>query len=263
MAFRSLAFHLVYHKGPLSGIPTGCEIETHSSPKRDYKRYIEDLGRTLKVGIEPPYSLLKLHDYLKGCLWSMPYDLLERWPNKSPWHQFLLRRELDLLQPWAQRLPGLLVFFIRQDATSQEKLEFIIDQLSGKFQILLKDVMTDDQTARVIRLVRGGNWVQGPNLDLVRPTIAVITYDHNPVPVDESDNQKKISYPLVRNGNVFIKQHIREMLNNKFSADGEIFGIHGSDNEFEAQHMLRAIYGQKVDEINHLLLLDLKKAIDP
>jgi hypothetical protein len=257
LAFRALAFHLVYHKGPLSGIPTGCEMQTEPSPKRNYKRHIEDLGKSLNAEIEPPYSLLKLHDYLKQCQWNMPYDLLERYPRKSPWHEYLLQRELNLLRPWAERLPGLLVFFIRQDAISPEKLEFIIDQLSGKFQILLKNVLTDDQIARVIRLVRGGNWVQGPKLDLVRPVIAVITYDHNPAPVDESDDQKKTSYPLVRNGNVFIKQHIREMLNNKFSTDGEIFGIHGSDNEFEAQHMLRAIYGQEVDKINHLLLLDL------
>jgi hypothetical protein len=189
----------------------------------------------------------------------MPYDLLERYPRRDPWHEYLLCRELDLLRPWAHRLPGLLVFFIRQDATSPEKLDFITSRLSDKFQILMKVPLSADQINRVIRLVRGGNWVQGPNLELVRPIIAMITYDHNPVPVDESDQTKKTTYPLVRNGNVFIKQQIREMLNNKFSTDGEIFGIHGSDNEFEAQHMLRAIYNQDVDEINNMLLAGLKK----
>jgi len=258
-AFRSLAFHLAYHKGILSGIPTGCEIQTEPHPKRNYKQRIEELGKSLNIEIEPPYSLLKLHDYLKQCQWNMPYDLLERYPRRDPWHEYLLRRELDLLRPWAQRLPGLLVFFIRQDATSPEKLDFITSRLSDKFQIVLKVTLSEDQINRVIRLVRGGNWVQGQNLELVRPVIAMITYDHNPVPVDESDHLKKTTYPLVRNGNVFIKQQIREMLNNKFSADGEIFGIHGSDNEFEAQHMLRAIYDKHIDEANNKLAAGLKK----
>lgn len=258
-AFRSLAFHLAYHKGVLSGIPTGCEIQTEPHPKRDYKQRIEELGKSLNIEIEPPYSLLKLHDYLKQHQWNMPYDLLERYPRRDPWHEYLLRRELDLLRPWAQRLPGLLVFFIRQDATSPEKLDFITSRLSDKFQIVLKVTLSEDQINRVIRLVRGGNWVQGPDLELVRPVIAMITYDHNPVPVDESDQMKKITYPLVRNGNVFVKQQIREMLNSKFSTDGEIFGIHGSDNEFEAQHMLRAIYDRHIDEANNKLAAGLKK----
>jgi hypothetical protein len=259
LVFRSLAFHVVYHKGLLSGIPTGCEIQTESCPKRNYKQRLEELGKSLNVEIEPPYSLLKLHDYLKQCKWNMPYDLLERYPRKGPWHEYLLHRELNLLRPWAQRLPGLLVFFIRQDATSPEKLDFITSQLSGKFHILRTEILSDEQIERVVRFVRGGNWIQGPNLELVRPVIAMITYDHNPVPVDESDHLKKTSYPLVRNGNVFIKQHIREMLNSKFFTDGEIFGIHGSDNEFEAQHMLRAIYDQRVDEVNNMLVAGLKK----
>jgi hypothetical protein len=257
-AFSSLAFHLVYHKGPQSGIPTGCEIETNHFPKRDYERYITDLGGALNVPIEPPYSLLKLHDHLKQCLWSMPYDLLERWPNKSPWHQYLLRREIDILRPWAEKLPGLLVFFIREDATSPEKLDFIISRLSGKFHILLRETLSGGQAERVIHLVRGGNWFQYRELKLVRPVIAVIAYDHNPAPLDESDGLKKADYPLVRNRNVFIKQHIRQMLNNNPATDGEIFGIHGSDNEFEAQHMLRAVYGGQVDEVNNLLLADIK-----
>ncbi|MBE3143126.1 MAG: hypothetical protein IMZ61_04280, partial [Planctomycetes bacterium] len=110
LAFRSLAFHLVYHKGILSGIPTGREIQTEPYPKRNYKQRIEELGKSLNVEIELPYSLLKLHDYLKQCQWNMPYDLLERYPRKSPWHEYLLHHELNLLRPWAQRLPGLLVF---------------------------------------------------------------------------------------------------------------------------------------------------------
>jgi hypothetical protein len=259
MAFRSLAFHLVYHKGPLSGIPTGCEIETDSSQKRNYRRYIEDLGNTLCVGIEIPYSLLKLHHYLKQCKWNMPYDLLERWPNKNPWHKYLLQRENNLLRPWAEQLPGLLVFFIREDATTPDKLDFIIKELSGKFQILRIDVLSTDQIEQVIRFVRGGNWIQGKDLKMVRPVIAIISYDHTPIPIDQSDNLKKAGYPLVKNQNVFIKHHIRHALNRNSPSNKEIFGIHGSDNEFEAQHMLRAIYGERVDEMNSFFLAELKR----
>jgi len=257
-AFLSFAFHLVYHKGPACGVPTGCDMEASASPKRDYNKRIEELGTAVNADIEPPYSLFKLHLFLKRNLWNMPYDLLERWPANSQWHEFLLKYERGLLEPWAKRLPGLLVFFVRQDAANSESLNFIQKHLSEKFQIVRTQLLSDEQSQRVIRLVRGGNWNQGPDLELVRPSVAIYAYDHNPVSMDNSDEQRKKSYPHVRNSNVFVKQHIRELLNGN-SDNGEVYGLHGSDNEFEAQHMLNAIYGSRADEINNQLLLDIKK----
>jgi hypothetical protein len=259
-AFYSFAFHVVYHKGILSGIPTGCDIKTEASPKRSYIQRLYELAQETHVTeIEPPYTLLKLHDYLKMQKWNMPYDLLERWPKKDAWHQYLLDREMNILRPWADKLPGLLVFFIRKDVMTKEYSNLIIDTLSNKFRILHKEKLSEQQIESVIRSVRGGNWLQGKNLELIRPIIAIICYDFDPVPIEISDYHKKENYPLVKNHNVFTKQQIRMDLNRDTSADRELFGIHGSDNEYEAQHMIRAIYGNKTDDMNNYLLAEINK----
>ena len=260
-SFLSFAFHLVYHKGALSGIPTGCDIETEPSPKRLYSKRLHDLARQAGISeIEPPYTLLQIHNYLKIKKWDMPYDLLERWPKKDKWHHYLLKQEIEALEPWAKKLPGLLVFFIREDVMKDEYMNFIMNSLSEKFSILHREKLSHLQIESVMRSVRGGNWSEGKNLEKVRPKMAIIAYDHNPIPVELSGYEKKGNYPLVKNLNVFIKQEIRQDLNDQSADNKKLFGIHGSDNEYEAQHMIRSVYGNKSDDINMALLEQIKKA---
>jgi hypothetical protein len=256
IGFLSLAFHLVYHKGLNSGIPSGCELLSVPNPKRPYHQHIENFGRQSGVEIEQPYTLLKMHEYLKKRQWSMPYDLLERWPNKSTWHHYLLNLEIELLRPWAQRLPGLLVFFVRGD--EKQMADITAEELSKKFQILHVETLSEEQINRVVRLVRGGNWLQrNKNLGLAMPRFAVLCYDHSPVAIDQSDEERNTSYPLVRNKNVFIKHQIRETLGRNVTCGDHNNRLHGSDNEYEAQHMLKAIYGDRTEEVN----LSLEKSI--
>lgn len=249
--FRSLAFHLVYHKGLACGIPSGCHLKSDSNPKRPYGQLLANLGNSLNLSIEKPYTLLGLHGYLKQCNWSMPYDLLERWPQQTDWHKELLKREADILQPWADKLPGLLVFFIRRDLVEGDKTKIVYEMLEEKFAILKKENLNQDQVDRVIRQVRGGNWIAHNDKIDIAPAIAVICYDYNPVAIQETDEDRVRRYPLVRNKNVFHKHEIRSRLEKMSKVSEEVFGIHGSDNAYESQHMIHVLYGEKALEVNH------------
>ena len=259
--FRSLAFHLVYHKGLDSGIPSGCHLRSNSDPKRPYGRFLAELDQGLGIKIDQPYTLLGLHEYLKQCGWEMPYDLFERWPHKSSWHQYLLEQETKVLKPWAERLPGLLVFFIRQDLIESNKTEMVYQMLEEKFSILKKEQIIQQQIDRVMQKVRGGNWIAHNGTWVIPPKIAVICYDHNPVPVAETDINKIKSYPHIKNKNVFHKHEIRMRLAKTDNTSEKIFGIHGSDNAYEAQHMLRTIYTENTPEVNRKLFENMQRNI--
>ncbi len=255
--FFSLAYHLVYHKGLESGIPSGCELASNPSPKRKYGEKLQVLGQSLNISLLVPYTLMSLHDYLKQNDWDMPYDLLERWPLKSPWHLHLLMHEKSLLEHWAEKLPDLLVFFIREDILDRHLEERVYELLERKFTILRRIELSESQIQRVMRKVRGGSWIEHRGTTWIRPVKAVLCYDFNPAPVAQND-EKTNAYPLVRNRNVFWKHEIRDRLNETHGEDREIIGIHGSDNGYEAQHMLQAIFSERTDCVNDELLEQIK-----
>lgn len=251
--FNALAYHLVYHKGLESGIPTGCDLTTNPQPKRPYAQKLEELGTTIGVELVKPYTLCSLHNYLKSIHWDMPYDLLVRWPRQTAWQEHLIDYERQLLQPYAEKLPELAVFFIRSDVVDADAVEQTYQLLEQKFTLLRKETLNQEQQKRVMRMVRGGNWIEHKRTTTVPPCIAVVAYDFSPQIYTEDDPRKK-RYPLVTNTNMFYKHKIRKSINESSQVKNKIIGIHGSDNAYEAQHMLEAVYGVDTELVNEKLI---------
>jgi hypothetical protein len=245
----SLAYHLVYHKGTNSGIPTGCGIESRAEPKRDYGALVSRLAERVGADVALPVTLIGLHAFLKARGWCMPADCLARWKKKTEWHAWLLAHEMGLLEAWAKRLEHLLVFFVRQDAADRGLTDAIRDMLAEKFTILGVERLSNEQQASVMRHVRGGNWIQHGRTSVIGPSVAVFCYDFSPAPVGD-DSQTRRKYPFVENANVFHKHEIRDRLNRIREGDRPILGLHGSDNAYEAQHMLRAVYSPQSEQVN-------------
>ena len=251
--FRSLAYHLVYHKGLESGIVSGCRLESCSRPSRNYPELLVKLAGRSGEECEQPITLVSLHRWLKKRDWDMPIDLLARWPKQTSWHQWLLEQEVIRLRKWTMRLPGLLVFLIRDDAIQLGLADGIREMLSEKFSVLAVEKLTQRQSETVMGRVRGGNWIEHGKTALVPPREAVVCYDFDPLPVDSArtTSRERSSYPLVENANVFHKHEIRERLNRRRrSGQPRIHGLHGSDTACEAQHMLEAVFGARSDSVN-------------
>jgi len=245
--FKSLAFHLLYHKGAASGIPSGAETPTEANPVRSYASLLEQMGRELNIPIERPYTLLKLHDYLKAVEWSMPHDLMVRWPQQHDWLRWLARHEENLVRPFAEQMPNLIVFLLRADAVEPGMESKAVELLRTKFCLLKIERLDNVQIRRVMRSVRGGNWMEHGKTMLVEPRVALICDDPSPKPVAENDPFRQ-KYPFVTNENAFFKNEVRAQLNGLFPARPKRVAIHGSDNALEAQHYLLAIYGPRYAE---------------
>lgn len=256
--FKSLAFHLIYHKGTASGIPTGIDLATDPNPARPYAALLEALGDQLRIPLARPYTLRTLHDYLKAVEWSMPHDLMVRWPQQHDWMRWLARHEEELLAPFAKDLPHLAVFLLRADAMDEGLPEKAAELIRSRFNLLRTETLDRRQIRRVMRSVRGGNWMEHGKTELVEPRVALICNDPSPKPVAENDPLRR-KYPFVTNANAFFKNEARERLNELFPARPRRVAIHGSDNAFEAQHYLQAIYGDRHAAVCHELVQALRK----
>jgi hypothetical protein len=260
--FRSLVYHLVYHKGLESGIPSGCHLMPTASPKRPYERLLLEMAAQIGVELERPVTLWGLHRMLKQDGWDMPLDLIARWPRQTAWHEWLLAKEREDLWPWVEVLPHLMVFFVREDATQRGLTQAARRMLSEKFAILATKELSDDEIGRVMRQVRGGDWVHNRKSTTIRPKTAVICYDFAPMPAGSAHSARnarsnKPAYRFIDNDNVFVKHEIRERLGKMAGQTRRLQALHGSDNPYEAQHMLQAIYGDDTPQMNRRFLASL------
>ncbi|MCP4680808.1 MAG: hypothetical protein GY864_00565 [Desulfobacterales bacterium] len=246
--FKSLSYHLVYHKGPLSGIPTGIGVPAGKNPKRDYFGLIERLSHELEIDSSKPLSLFKLYEFLKQKYWSMPHDLLARWPVQNEWIQWLTQNEEMRLRKNASIFPTLIVFLLREDILENGLDKQAIELLEKKFDILHTEQLSEGQITRVMRSVRGGNWIEHKKTTIIEPRIAVICNDPDPQPIS-SDDQILFKYPFIKNRNVLYKIEVREKLKSMLDNDTKLIAIHGSDNAQETQHYLLAVYGDRYQEI--------------
>ncbi len=248
MHLKSLAYHLVYHKGTESGIPTGTEIASDPNPKREYQKFIESLGEQTRVNLKRPFTLLGLHEHLKSAGFAMPHDLMVRWPQQHDWMRWLTWHEEQPFENFARALPNGIVFLLRADAYEPAVEAKALELLQSKFRVLKTERLAPEQIHRVMRSVRGGNWVEHRDGVLVEPRVAWVCNDPNPRSVSENEPLRR-KYPLVQNRNVLFKNEIRDALNESFPVRPRRVAIHGSDNAMETQHYLHAIYGERHAEI--------------
>lgn len=259
--FKSLAYHLTYHKALNSGIPSGVDsFPDPPSAKRPYRELLEQLGDSLDLPIAKPYTLTALHNYLQKTSWAMPYDLMVRWPQEKQWMRHLASSEEKTFTAYTDKLPELIVFLVRADATAEKAIEdATVEHISKHFKILRSVRLDEDTSQRIMRNVRGGNWIEHRHPVLVPPTLAIICHDDAPLSFEKNDPRRK-KYPLITNAKVLYKNDIRNLINKQYPQDRhKRIVLHASDNRMEAQHHLQAVYGDQYPEICETLLADIAR----
>lgn len=239
---RSLAYHLVYHKGLMAGVATGVDLQPTDESPHDVQNELKGLAEATGTELPSPCTLLDLHRWLTGECWDMPYDLICRWPRRNAWHdalQTIMEKELAAKM---EGLSDILVFLIREDAMIDEAREFIVGRLRAKFTVLDVVELSDSQVETVSRCTRGGNWVEKRGTLTVAPRLAVICYDHSPQAVDQGSALSS-KHVHVYNENVFYKHALRKELEKEMPDAGLTYIIHGADNDLESATYLEAIYG--------------------
>lgn len=236
----SFAYHVVYHKGALSGLPSGLDWQNGTVAKHDYAAELRRIAAEAHETLPEQLTLLSLHEWLHARNWNMPFDLISRWPVRNQWHDELLKYETGQRMSELGTMHDILVFLIREDAAKAGAENTIIEKLGEKFTILDTVRLTPEQQDRVIRNTRGGDWTKHKSTMMVLPVTAVICHDPHPVPVDRGSKLGKVHFN-VENQNVFYKHELRAVLD-KMYPDAVNF-MHGSDNDVESVAYVRAIYG--------------------
>jgi hypothetical protein len=223
MQFFSLAYHVLYHKGI---------NEQLSNPLKDTitsgSHYAELRGLSThpEVCYDRPLDMLSLHEFLDERGWSMPRDLLARWPRQ---HRFLqLLGDLSLRKLYAiNEQPKDIIFLVREDSNREDILDVIQDQLSEACIVTVSRSLSDNERQRLANRTRGGNWYEKISgcYRLVGPTHLFLC-----TPTGKNDIDKFCTTALVP-----LKQRIREEINRRFpSREGKRFVLHAGDDAWDS-----------------------------
>ncbi len=244
--FYAYAYHLCYHKGHRCGIPTGTNIPHEMSPARNYLLGLISMAENLNITLPENINLLKLHEFLVESGWGMSNDLMVRWPDPHPVLLEIMRLEELASKPDLAAAKNLTVFVLRDDCELPELKKEAFKLISGRFTILEKIDLDEESQNRVMRMTRGGNWVEKYRTDPVKPITAIICLNSEnagPLPVSMSPGKLSRRYPHLDNTDILIKRVIRERINQISPLPHHRVGVHATDNPLDSVETLKAVLG--------------------
>lgn len=195
-------------------------------------------------------SLADVDAFLDAQGWRPPLDMLERIACWNPWVAELLRAEGNWL---GAETPGLTVFYIRQAAIDQGKLDLIVSRLGhAGFTILPVPDLADDQLAEIARHVRGGNWGRGPYPRSGGvPGRIVLGFD--PAPISPDPDLLK-QFPLLDNARVQIaKREVRDAVHAGLPRRARYNAMHSTDNAVQAWRAIGEMWPDLTPQLRALL----------
>jgi hypothetical protein len=243
--FLSLAYHAVFHKGENSGLPN----ENHAADKcvndHDYQFILKNLASALPaVSIDFEFNQIFL--FLKSQEWVPELDTLRRLAIKDKWLWDLLPAESKL--PHSGKGETLL-FVVRDWAISNNKLESIKEMIESSGLVILRSVLLTEKEKKIAtQKIRGGKWDNGPfPVSGGLPGCFIICFDPNPAPPKACDSK---DHPFVKNRNVFLKNTIRDKINQEMLCFSHVNCIHSSDDEYEVWEHIKQVLPSEFDPLH-------------
>lgn len=262
-SFFSFAYHLVYHKGAESGIPTGIDgIKTNGPPVRDYLTELFRLAKIAEIPLKHDVSLLSIHELLRKHRWNMPLDLMVRWPRKHAVLRALMIHDQVLLRPLVDKAQGIYVFVLRSQSRVSNDQKLAVEMISNRFDVLDTRVLNEYQVESLSRLTRGGNWYEKSHIHPIPPTDIIVCREHaNRGPLPNGMSAQKIAkrYPEILNTDVLIKREIRSALRKIQIRPENPTLVHATDNPTETVETLLAIMHEEIEK--YLTFLNKKAEI--
>ncbi len=236
MSFLSFIYHVIYHKGISSGVPTYTPgLKSNQNPENDYKGEIKKLAKDLNVNID--LNLEALDHYLHKIGWRPKYDTLSKMILRNEWirkyfFQSIVTREI-----------GLGVFILKKKVFDMNIENLILKTISdhGDFKIIRERKFNEDQIKDITDQLRGGVWddVSQTRRDFL-PAMAVIVLD---VCLAKSAKVDMLNInPSERIGN------LKKILRKKFDTD-TISLIHSTDFTHEAWEYIRDCFPKEEAQI--------------
>ncbi len=225
--FMSLAYHLVYHKGLDESLDDPVTQTAQASP---HYETLARLAPRFDVGFEGPIELLRLHDWLERETWSMPRDLLLRWPRRHRLLEMLHERSTARLRA-INPSPDCFVFLVRSDASEPAMLAQLQSDLQTELFVDIARPLGESERARLVRHTRGGNWYErsGAQLGLIGPTHVFICRTRNATKAEDFCQTRLASF----------KGWLRERLNDRFPINrNRRYALHCGDDMWDSLECL-------------------------
>ena len=227
--FRSLAYHAVFHKGLVSGLPIrpGAHVDVVSD--HDYLGILQ--SRAESAGLAPEnITLTGLYTYFEGGPDFPNPDMMDMIVRRNTWLAEVWRDVVaSVPEPW----PQIAVFVVRERGIPE--LEKIRRKLSRSGFFVAAEKALDSNLAVVFSAeVRGGDWGKGPYPESGGPPRnLIVCFDPYPEPPSESELSAQ---PLLQNARESqAKSLIRKSRNLKKHPSQWANIIHSSDNGLNAK----------------------------
>ncbi|MVV48433.1 hypothetical protein EJA72_09280 [Pseudomonas sp. PB120] len=222
----ALVYHLTYHKRQSSGLRLSPESSDASrlKAKKDYPALLQAEARKEGVALPPLSSLLEAHQWLQSQAWSMPFDLIKRWPDQDVWLDELYRYEaaqIDSIANTAALDDDLVVLVTRQESRDPECESYILEALAQHAGSVEHIELAEQQTQRLLWWARGGNWLASKHYTLSAPALLI-----------------KCRLP---EGAAALKETIRKQLSQRH---GKQNWLHGTDDLNETRYYLTLLDSQ-------------------
>ena len=220
-AFNLLAYHLVYHKGYLSGISSKqskiFDVKKTERYKLELKLLAEESG--IKMGA---IDLEHLDKHLSSQNLKPATDTLMKISKYNLWVRDSIKTKNT--RPDSHQFYCYLVKRHVYNKHTVSQIESILE--NNSFNIVYSNILTSIQVLRSRLVLRGGNWNQQFSSDINKEL------PHDPVYlIVFSDKKYRTSSKMTS-----LKQFIRTKIDKR-----DISGIHSSDNTKETLEYLKVI----------------------
>lgn len=228
-AFLSFAYHVVYHKGLFSGVPTTLQgLTANAHPENDYAGEAARLAK--EAGIDVSITLESLDEYLAEQGWRPQLDTLAKIAprNKWVWHRFFTQK--------TEQETGLAVIIIKRKAVALKLAEAMRERIRSYegFTVLAEKEFSKEEVERAARELRGGVWVEKDAApDEYLPSIALVVLDV----LRARAGKLGAAHERTDHG---IK-HLKKLLRQEFSA-GKGNLVHATDYTHEAWEYVRVAF---------------------
>jgi hypothetical protein len=248
--FLSLAYHVLYHKGYKSGLPSEFvpSDKKRKLPGHDYGRVLAKLAT--KLSIKSPIDLESLDEYLAAEGWRPPSDMLALLAIRNAWIRDRFFRDALTVEPQHR---GVAVFLVRERAVQLGLDNQLETQFEAQgFRVLTTAKLSREEQARVAPKLRGGNWSRGESTCSGGPPARVIVvWDPRPIPVPLLT---KSNHPLLDNIRVRrAKKQIRSHLLRGLGKGQRFNPLHSSDNDFQAWEYMTILMPHQINALRSMV----------
>ena len=129
------------------------------------------------------------------------------------------------------------------------KIDFIKNELIKKFDILYEKLLDHKERERAIKNIRGGKWDRGPySINGGLPAYIVVCFDYHPKKLKKNEIAK---YPNVGNGNILLKNTIRDKINFDHLPWKHSNCIHAADDEIESWEYIKFVIPDEQENLKN------------